>query len=185
LKTKTVKDLMVPLSKYATVPQGATLYDVVMSLKKAQEEFDTTHHCHRAVLVLDANENVIGKVAQFDILRALEPKYDEMLTTPKKSFNLGFTRRFQKSMLEQLRLWEGPMDHICKKAIERKVETFMHAPEEVEIIDENYSLNEAIHQLFIGYHQSLLVTDNKKIVGVLRLTDVFEAIADSILSCEI
>lgn len=84
MKTKTVKDLMVPLSEYATVKQGATLFDVVMSLKKAQEEFDNTRHRHRAVLVMDDKDNVVGKVGQFDILRALEPKYDEMLSTPKK-----------------------------------------------------------------------------------------------------
>lgn len=185
MKTKTVKDLMVPLSEYATVKTGATLYNVVISLKKAQEEFDKTRYRHRAVLVLDDNNNIVGKVTQFDILRALEPKYDEMLSGTKKSFNLGFTRSFQKSMLEQLRLWDGPMEHICKKAMEKKVETFMYAPEDVEIIEADSTLSEAIHQLVIGSHQSLLVIDNKKVIGVLRLTDVFEAIAESVLSCEL
>lgn len=77
------------------------------------------------------------------------------------------------------------MEQICKKAVEKKVETFMYTPEDVEIIEENSTLNEAIHQLVIGNHQSLLVIDNKKAIGVLRLTDVFEAIADSVLSCEL
>ena len=30
-----------------------------------------------------------------------------------------------------------------------------------------------IHQLVLGHHQSLLVTRGDKIVGILRLTDVF------------
>jgi hypothetical protein len=37
-----VKELMVPLSEYATVPEGSTLFDAVLALEKAQEEFDHT-----------------------------------------------------------------------------------------------------------------------------------------------
>ena len=50
-----VKDLMVPLSEYATVTEGSTLFEAVMALEKAQEEFDSNHskYHHRAVLVLD------------------------------------------------------------------------------------------------------------------------------------
>ena len=39
--------------------------------------------------------------------------------------------------------------------------------------------------LVMGQHHSLLVTKDKKIVGILRLTDVFAAILDSIKSCAI
>ena len=35
-----VKDLMVPLSEYATVSEDATLYEAVAELEKAQEEFN-------------------------------------------------------------------------------------------------------------------------------------------------
>lgn len=185
MKDKLVKDLMVPLSEYATVSTGATLFDVIVALKKAQEEFDQTRHKHRAVLVFDKDKNVIGKVSQFDILRALEPKYDEMLTTPKKSFHLGFTRQFQKSMLEQLRLWDGPMENICKKAVEKKVDDFMYKPEDSEYIEEDAKMDIAIHQLVIGGLQSLLVGKDKKITGILRLTDVFEFICDAVMACEL
>ena len=34
-----VKELMVPLSEYATVPVGSTLFDAVLALEKAQEQF--------------------------------------------------------------------------------------------------------------------------------------------------
>lgn len=39
-----VKELMVPLSEYATVPVGSTLFDAVLALEKAQEEFDRTKY---------------------------------------------------------------------------------------------------------------------------------------------
>ena len=58
-------------------------------------------------------------------------------------------------------------------------------PTEGEYIDESASLGEAIHQLVMGRHQSLLVTREKDIVGILRLTDVFKYIFQTLKSCEI
>ena len=55
-----VKELMVPLSEYATVPVGSTLFDAVLALEEAQEEFDHTKYKHRAILILDENNRVIG-----------------------------------------------------------------------------------------------------------------------------
>lgn len=41
---------------------------------------------------------------------------------------------------------------------------------------ENDSLAMAIHQIVMGQHQSLLVTKRKKVVGILRSTDAFNAL---------
>ncbi|EFK07953.1 conserved hypothetical protein, partial [delta proteobacterium NaphS2] len=38
------------------------------------------------------------------------------------------------------------------------------------------SLEMACHQLVLGHHQSLLVTKGDDILGILKLTDVFNAI---------
>ena len=45
-----VKDLMVPISEYATVAKGSTLFEAVLALEKAQEEYDHSKYHHRAVL---------------------------------------------------------------------------------------------------------------------------------------
>jgi len=47
-------------------------------------------------------------------------------------------------------------------------------------------MDKAIHQLIIGRHHSLLVTSagGQKIVGVLRLTDVFQLVSDAFQECE-
>jgi hypothetical protein len=52
VKNYLVKDLMVPLSEYATVPMGSTLFEAVLALEKAQEEFDRTKYKHRGVLIM-------------------------------------------------------------------------------------------------------------------------------------
>lgn len=183
MKTKLVKDLMVPLSEYATVRKDETLADAIVALRKAQEGFDKSKYRHRAILVFDNNGKVSGKVTMLSIMRALEPKYDEMLSD-KKSMNLGFTKSFQKALLEQLRLWDDPLEVICQKASEIKVESFMTKCTEGEYIEAKEPVQEAIHQIVMGHHQSLLVIENNSIVGILRLTDVFDAVAESIVSCD-
>jgi CBS domain containing-hemolysin-like protein len=52
VKAKLVKDLMVPLSEYATVSEDATLSDAVAALKQSQADYDRTKYRHRAILVL-------------------------------------------------------------------------------------------------------------------------------------
>jgi len=62
VRTIIVKDLMVPLEEYATVPLDSTLYDAILALEKAQAAFDPKKHKHRAILVLDASGKVVGKL---------------------------------------------------------------------------------------------------------------------------
>jgi len=177
VKTVTIKDLMVPLSKYATVNEEATLQEVIAALEAAQVRFDRGRYPHRAVLVLNDQGNIVGKVGQIDILRALEPKYDG-LEQQSSRFHTGFSRQFMKSMMESYHLWQQALQDICYKAADRKVKTFMVTPSEGEFVDENATLDEAIHQLVMGRHQSVLVLRQKKIVGILRLTDVFETVSN-------
>jgi len=184
MKNTLVKDLMVPLSEYATVSEEETLYEAVMALEKAQTEFDRSLYPHRAVLVYDGENRIIGKVSQMDILRALEPKY-EKLGLSKSLSRFGLSPQFQKTMMEQLRFWDKPLNDIGRKAGQLKVQEFMYSPTEGEYVRENASMDEAINKLIMGHHQSLLVTRAEEIVGILRLTDVFMEIVQVLKTCEI
>ncbi|MCD6296589.1 MAG: CBS domain-containing protein [Deltaproteobacteria bacterium] len=181
-----VKDLMVPLEEYATVSEEATLFEAVMALEKAHEELDRSRfkYLHRAILVLDENNKVVGKISQLDALRALEPKYVEMGDTGAIS-RAGFSPQFLKSMMKRYSIFGGTLRDICAKAAKVKVKNFMYTPGEGEYIEENVHLGEAIHQLVMGRHQSLLVTRDEQIVGILRLTDVFVHVFQEMRACEI
>lgn len=182
LKSYIVKDLMVPLSEYATVHDDATLYEAVVSLEKAQEEFDHMRYRHRAVLVLDKKNRVIGKLSQLDVLKALEPKYNDMLQG-NGLHRFGFTKSFMQSMLKDYHLFENPMKDICQKAGRQNVKNFMYTPTEGEYVAAKATLDEAIHQLVLGHHQSLLVTEESEIIGILRLSDVFAAVYHTMKAC--
>jgi CBS domain-containing protein len=179
MKNMPVKELMVPLAEYATVSEDATLAEAIISLEKAQQSFDHTKYRHRAILVLDRDNRVIGKISQIDALRALEPKYGEIQIDSYGSTFRHYSKTLLKSIQEQYRLLEKPFDDISKKAAEQKVKSFMRNMTEGEFLSEDATLDEAIHLLVLGNHQSLLVTRKSDIVGILRLTDVFAAVFQS------
>lgn len=175
MQNYTVKDLMVPLSEYATVTKGVTLYEAVLALEKAQEEFAHTKYHHRAVLVLDKDKQVVGKISQLDVLRAILPK-DEQLKKIDEIGKFGFSDGFINTMREQHRVKGSLTDNICNEAVAIKVEDCMQSPSEGEYVEEDTSLETAINQLVRGFHLSLLVTRKGKLVGILRMSDVFAAV---------
>ena len=183
MKELTVETLMVPLAEYATVDENATLFDAVIALEKAQEDFDHTRYRHRAVLVVDTDGRVVGKVSQLDALKALEPKYSEM-ASQKGIHNFGFSKSFTVSLLQSYGMWKTPLSDLCRKAMDIKVREIMHAPSEGEFVDEDASLDHAVHQLVMGHHQSLLVAKGDRITGILRLTDVFSAVFHVMKACQ-
>ncbi len=180
----TVKDIMVPLSEYATVSENASMYEAVMALEQSQENYDRTQYTHRAVLVYDSQRRIVGKVSQMDVLRGLEPKYKD-LAEVKSITHSGFSVEFIQSIMESQSLWVDPLDHICRKAAVVKVKEIMYTPEEGEYVKEDATLTEAIHQLIMGRHQSLLVTRDGEVVGILRLSDAFAAVCDMIKACRL
>lgn len=190
MKTYEVKDLMVPLIEYAKVSESATLLQAVDALKEAQAAFDQKRYRHRAILVTDKSDHVVGKLSQHDVIEALEPNYNNMRNSLQdgSTHRLGFGGGFVKSTLEQYHLWEKALENLCEKAVNQKVRNIMYTPGKGEYVKAGAALDEAIHRLIIGRHHSLLVTadhDDREIVGVLRLTDVFEFVSDAMQKCAI
>jgi CBS domain containing-hemolysin-like protein len=173
MKTIRVKELMVPLTEYATVLEDATLSEAIDALEKAQAQFDTSKYRHRAILVCEKKTNkILGKISQLDVIRSLEPKY-ELLGEKDTGSRVGFSPQFMKSILDQYELWHESLKDICQKAGKQKVTHVMYKLTQGEYVKESSGLNEAVHQLIMGHHQCLLVSRADEIVGVLRLTDVF------------
>jgi len=183
VKSIKVKDLMVSLSDYAAVSQEATLYEAVLALDEAQKRLHRDRHPHRAVLVLDGEGHVVGKLSQWDFIRALEPRYNEIVDLNAVA-RFGWSTQFIRSMVEDQGLWQKPLDNLCQRASRIKVRNVMYTPAEGEYVREDATLDEGIHQLVIGHHQSLLVTRDSRVVGVLRLSDVFTQICEIMRSSQ-
>lgn len=177
-----VKNLMVPVDEYITISEDATLYEAVLALEEACGNYETRSAPFRAVLIRDKSGKVIGKMGFLDVIRCLEPAYTEMGDLRKLS-GYGLSAEFLKSMLGKYELWKQPLEDLCRKASERKVGKLVSSPLEGEVVDQDASLNQGIHQLILGHHQSLLVTSKGEVVGILRLADVFTEVARRMRAC--
>ena len=116
-----VGELMVPVAEYATVSEEATLYDAVLALEEAQQKIKQEHQKYWSVLVLDKNQRVVGKLDQWTMLMAIEPRYKRVKELRETS-RYGFSPEFYKSMLEDHGLWRNPLEDLCKKAADGKGE---------------------------------------------------------------
>lgn len=180
MATAKILELMISLSDYAIVHEDSTLYDAVIALEQAHLRYTSRRYAHRAVLVQNSDGVIVGKLSQRDIIRGLEPGYSEI--TDSKLAHFGFSASFIKSIVKSQGLWQKPLDNLAEKGSRIRAKDVMYTPAEGEYVDQDASLNEAIHQLIMGNHQSLLVTSGGRVTGVLRLTDVFSEIAALIKS---
>jgi len=184
MKDKKVKEIMISLSDYATVSEDDTLGTAVKTLKKAREDKKYVHK-HRAVLVYDKDHKIVRKVSIRCILQSLEPKYCQIQNPDSPSHmqglsRFGFSNDFLNSMIQNFCLWDESLEELVKHASKLKVKEIMYTPSNGEYVDEGASIAEALHQFILGCHQSLLVTKNKKVTGILRLVDMFELVSEAL-----
>ncbi|MGD9234158.1 MAG: CBS domain-containing protein [Desulfobacterales bacterium] len=184
MKNKLVKDLMIPISDYETISIESNLYEAALALEKAQKAYEQGIYPHKILLISDENGEIVGKISQLDILRALEPKGQQIYDSKTLS-RFGVSSQYLKPMLSQCGFWDKPLIDICRSAGRLKVKILVCAPAEGEYVPEGASLSEAIHQLALEHHQSLLVTRGKKIVGILRQTDMFKEVVQTLAVCEL
>jgi len=171
---------MIPISKYATVTLGTSLVNAVLTLEKAQKAYTSSKYQQRAILVLDHNDHVVGKVGQLCALQAIEPEYDfndKIEEIKRYNFSEEYlTRLRDRYRSEKTILKSGHLQNVATK----KVEEFMQKPRPGEFVAENSTIDTAIHKLVAGRHQSLLVTRSDRIIGILRMADVFAAVSHEI-----
>ena len=84
MENKKVKDLMIPLENYANIHMNSTLLDAALEMRKSQEKLTEGMQPIRAVLVVDSDDNIVGKIGHLAFLKALEPKYNKIIDFEKK-----------------------------------------------------------------------------------------------------
>ena len=172
-----VKDIMVSLDDYPVVNVEATLYDAVVALQAAQKRLPPGRQPHRAVLVRNAEGTIVGKVGQLAFLKGLEPNYD-FSTDSGALERAGVGDDLIITMQEHARYFQESLDDVCSRAGAIKVKTILQPV--AESLDENAPLGEALHKIVRLQRLSLLVTREGRVVGIMRLSDLFETITEKV-----
>ncbi|MFW6243664.1 MAG: hypothetical protein ACOC15_00845 [Desulfovibrionales bacterium] len=178
-----VKDLMIPVSEYVRVSAGDTLLDCFVALERDREEKGRTGRAHKDALVFDTSGAYQGNVTMVDVFMALEPTYKRIVDSSVRHQTL--TGGYVSKLFKDYELWSEPFKDLCSRSAGLKVEEVMHRPGEEEYIDEDSSLDKALHKYVVGVRQPLIVRKGKEVTGVLRVGDMFEEIRKQILACSL
>lgn len=178
----TVKDVMIPVSEYIRIRENETLYEAMQLLQKKLEQ-NGGSRTHHDLLVEENTGRIIGKVTMIDIINFMEPQYKKIIT-PVASHVLESS--FVQKVFKDFNLWSESLGNLCHKAASAQISKIMHRLNEADLVNDEATLDSALHRYIMGVHQPILVTNREKtVVGVLRLGDVYEKVRQGILSCEI
>lgn len=180
MKSRLVKDFMIPVDQYPRVKHKASLYETMVILKKEQERVPSEKPEFRAVLILDDDDRVVGKLGHAAILKALEPRYKTVFDMDKLS-RVQLSSKFIDTMMQNFDLWDEDID-LCQVAKDTPVSKIMQPIE--EHIQEDATLAEAVHKILMWQCLSVLITKGNEIVGILRLSDIYLEMENYILKCE-
>jgi hypothetical protein len=176
-----VRELMTPISRFPRIADTAPFYEALQALEAAQENYLSGKSPQRILLVEDAGGNIVGKLSPIDLIRGLEPKYDDVeMEKTSARFGVGYVR---KSMQDEYRLWKTPFQDLCRKAADVRIKDFVRSAEERQSINIDDPLARAFDCFVMGRHDSLFIVENKKIVGLLRFSDVYNKMAEIMRAC--
>jgi CBS-domain-containing membrane protein len=150
-----VKDLAIPLSEYPHMPYWATLREAIVQLNVA---FETGHH---TVLVFDEAYKLVGMLFQKDILAGLEPKFAQHHEAGVPIF------------------WDSLLKSGSEKRLAKPIKEFMS--EATATIDAEDSILKASHIMMRDDAYLLPVTEGDKLIGVVRMGDLFHKISNAML----
>jgi len=179
--TMRAKDLMLSLSEYAVVDEDATVLDALQALSASQAQVPAGRQPHRAVLVRNRQGAIVGKLHHFAFLRALIPER-RALGERAMLDRAGVSDELLASSMQTLDLLTGDLVDVCQRARSVLVRD-VYTPATASI-DGDAVLADAIGA-FLGHQTlSLLVRRGGAIVGILRLSDLFDELARQIMADE-
>jgi len=162
---KKVKDLMIPLEDYPHIPYWFTLRQAMAIVREAAVKFEGTFE-PRAVLVFDEKYQLMGILTLRDIIRGLEPRFlhETNLVKADPSLTVLMGDLF------------GPG---LKEASQKPVSEVM-SPIKVTVQGSD-PIAKAIFLMIKEDVGMMPVIQDKKVMGMVRLSDLFKEISDLVL----
>ena len=176
VETIRVRDVMLGPDEYATISPNLSLRTAMGELSEHDFGLCGSRKHHRAVLVVDDSQHILGELTHWSILRSLEPHFlDDAVSSMERA---GLGAELMRSVLEENDPFNGNLDQLCRAAGPTRVIDAMVPTE--ERIDEDAPLTRAIHRMVADRIQTILVVRDQDVVGVLRLCDLFKGVATRI-----
>ena len=173
MNTKTARDLMVLLDEYPVVDDSATVLEAVVKLEQSRRRMGAGRQPFQAVLVADSSGRIIGKLGQLALLKALLPSRRIFLDQDTLD-KAGVSDTIIETALDHMRSFQYEFSEMCQGAAALPVRKVMHPV--VEHIHVDASIRDVIDKMVAWQTLSVLVTENDRPVGLVRLSDLCDAV---------
>jgi CBS domain-containing protein len=173
IANQTVKDIMLPLSAFPCMKESGTVQEAIQQLRSFCPIGSAGPCGFSELMVVDDKGGLIGRVTQQGILRVL---FSTLLDPVEVKVFEGKTVRFDDlaTLLNGVMLKEG-VNHLnssLTKVIEKGV----------RILPATTDLIHAMSAMVICKETVLPVEENGKLVGVVKLAEVFGALGDKLIA---
>ena len=172
LVIRKTKDLMVDINKYPHIPGDISLKQAIEIVK---ESMLAGQFCFQPMIALVMDDNrLAGTLRLRDILQGLEPNFMKTATS---------AQGFSGDTLELAIIWDTLFDTESKELVEKPVREVMR-PVKVYVDPEDPIVKAA----YLMIHHDLMILpvieNKKKLVGLVRMVEVFSELSDSVLKKE-
>ncbi len=167
---RTVKDLMIDVFEFPHLPHWFSMRQAIEIIKRTVIE---SERCIRPVVILvfDEKYNFLGTVTHTDILKGLEPRF--LKPTTKAQVH-------DENEVGLAVLWDTLFSAGAKEIVEKPISEIM-VPSKFSV-DQNDPITKAAY-LMLRHDLILLpvLENNKKLVGVVRMIEIFDELSNMIL----
>jgi CBS domain-containing protein len=172
-ENQTIGDIMLSLSAFPCMKESATVQEAILQLRSFCPMGSAVPCGFSELMVVDEKGGLVGRVTHQGILRVLFSSLFH--SVDNKNFE-NQTDEFSDlaTLLDGVMLKEGAhhLNASLSKVVERGI----------KVLPATYDLIHAMSVMVICKETSLPVEENGKLVGVVRLAEVFGALGDQLMA---
>ena len=181
---KKVKDIMAPIEEYDMVDIDSQLCDALSILKRNYETLKAqgTGNFHKTLFVTDSDNNIVGKLSMYDLIRSLVPEPAKAPEISKAYHAMLSSRSLEVAeevshFQEHWKWLNSTFCELVKQEAHKKVSEVMNPVVESVLIEED-KITQAIYVIFKEDVRQQLVHREGKIVGVVNLNAIFSELLE-------
>ena len=175
---KRVKDIMCPIEEYEFVGLETSLCDVLSILKNNHQQVQAgaRDSFHKTMFVKDAAGKIVGKLSAYDLTKGLVPEPAKKHSLSRSFYSVLSSRALEVAdevheMQQRFKWLHSTFSELIRQESHKKVKDIMSPVH--PLLVESDSINKAIYVMFSEEIRQPLVTRDGKIVGVVRLLEIF------------
>lgn len=161
-----IKDVLIPLAEYPSVRDNATLRDAFAALQKGH----AANLSYRHVLVLDETDHLVGLLGMHDLLGGLLPEFLQ---------EHGHFEGAQPDYPALALIWQETCETQCREMADKPVRPHMSTVKHRVKQDDPLTL--AAYLMAVSKASILPVIEGNRVIGVVRILDVFNAASKAVL----